>query len=355
MNADSLAFLERLMSVPCPSGFEQPAQRIISARLEKYADRVWTDVHGNVISVINEGAPLRIMFAGHADEIGFMVTHIDEKGYVYAASIGGNDQTLCAGMRVNIHGPRGPVLGVFGKKPIHLMRPDERDKAHKLRDLWSDIGAKDRKDAEKCVEVGDPITYTVGFERLLNNIAVARAFDNRAGCFCVCEAMRLLARNKQQVKVSVYGVSTVQEEIGLRGARTSTFGIDPHVGIALDVEWATDHPSMDEKEIGSIALGGGPVLAKGANINPVALKRLRAAAKKAKVPYQMVASPGATGTDANAIQVTRSGVATALIGIPNRYMHTPVELIHLDDLDNTAKLLARFAQDLTPKTSFIPT
>ncbi len=353
MNADSLKFLEKLMSVPCPSGFEQPAQRLVAARLKKYAERVWTDVHGNVISVLNEGAPTRVMFGGHADEIGFIITHIDDKGYIYAASIGGNDQTLCAGQRVDIHNERGTVRGVFGKKPIHLMTGEERNKALKLKDLWLDIGAKDRKEAEKHVSIGDPATYAAGFERLLNEIVVARGFDNRVGSFCVCEAMRLLARKRLQV--AVYGVSTVQEEIGLRGARTSTFGIDPHVGIALDVGFASDHPNVNVKEVGEVNLGDGPVLHKGANINPVVLRRLHAAAKKGRIPTQFTAEPGATGTDANAMQITRAGVAAALVSIPNRYMHTPVEAVSLQDLDNTAKLLAQFAADLPAKASFVPT
>ena len=253
---------------------------------------------------------------------------------------------------MDIHSEKGVIRGVFGKKAIHLMTGEERNKAMKLKDVWIDIGAKDRKEAEKHVAIGDPITYAVGFEELLNGIVVARGFDNRVGSFCVCETMRILARKR--LKVAVYCVSNVQEEIGLRGARTSTFGVDPHVGIALDVGFASDHPNVNVKVVGEVKLGGGPVLHKGANINPVVLKRLRDSAKKGRIPTQFTAEPGATGTDANAIQITRAGVAAALVSIPNRYMHKPVEAVSLKDLDNTAKLLAQFAADLPAKQSFIP-
>jgi endoglucanase len=354
MHEDSLSFLRELMSVSCPSGFEQPGQRVMRERMKNYADRVQTDVHGSVMGVLNEDAKLRVMLAGHVDEIGFMVQHIDEKGFLSVGTIGGNDQTMCAGKRVIVHGPKGPVLGVFGKKAIHLMKPDERDKAMKLRDLWIDIGATDKEDAESVVEIGDPITYTYGFEEMRNGMVVGRGFDDRAGAFVVAETLRLLSEQRDALKVAVFGVSTVQEEIGLRGARTSAFGVDPDVGIAIDVEFASDHPNANEKEIGTVHLGKGPVVTKGANVNPEVLRRLRQASENGDVPIQLVGVGGATGTDANAIQVTRSGVAAGLLGVPNRYMHTPVEMVHLDDLENCARLLARFILDLDADTSFIP-
>ena len=352
MNADSLKFLKELMSVACPSGFEQAAQRIIRRRMKRYCDRVETDVHGNVYMVKNEDAPLKVMLAGHVDEIGFMLTHIDDKGFLYAAPIGGVDQTMCAGSRVSIHGVKGVVKGVFGKKAIHLMSAEERRKAVTLENLWIDIGARNGREARRRVAVGDYAVYDCAFTELANDIVAARAFDNRIGAFVVAETMRLIARRK--LRVAVFGVSTVQEEIGLRGARTSAYRIDPDVGIALDVGHATDHPNVDAKKHGSVKLGGGPVLARGANINPVVDKLLLAAAKKRRIPYQYAAEPGATGTDANAIQVTRAGVAAGLVSIPNRYMHTPVEAVHLKDVENCAKLLAGFVQDLSPRQRFIP-
>jgi putative aminopeptidase FrvX len=339
MNAESLTFLKNLMDATCPSGYEQNAQRLVRRRMERYADSITTDVHGNVIMALNKKAPLRVMLAGHIDEIGFMITHIDEKGYAYAAAVGGIDESLCAGRRIVIHGRNGPVKGVFGKKPIHLMSPDDRKKVAALEDLWIDMGARNKRDADKMVAVGDIAVYDC-------------AFDDRIGAFVVCETLRLLAGKR--LKVAVYGVTTVQEEVGLRGARTSAFSIDPHVGIAIDVGFATDHPTVDPKKHGTAELGKGPMLHRGPNINPVVDRLLEKAAKTRHIPHQYTAEPRATGTDANAMQVNRGGVAAALISIPNRYMHTPVEAVHLKDVENTAKLLAGFIEDLKPEQSFIP-
>jgi endoglucanase len=309
-------------------------------------------VHGNVIAVRNEGAPVRVMLAGHCDEIGFMLTHIDGEGFLSFQAIGGVDPAVVPGMRVLVHDERGAVRGVIGRKPIHLLKEEERGKGVKLESLWIDIGAKNKKDAEKCVAVGGVATFDVGFDELRNDVVVARGFDDRVGSFVVVETMRLLSRRRPQA--AVYAVSTVQEEIGLRGARTSAFGIDPHVGIAVDVGFASDYPGADKKEVGDVKLGGGPILHVGPNINPVVARLMAKAAKQARIKTQMQAEPRATGTDANAIQVTRSGVAAGLVSIPNRYMHTPVEAVHLRDLENAAKLLAEFVMMLTPRTSFIP-
>ena len=245
MRKESLAFLEELLGVPSPSGFEQPAQKVVRKYLAGVADEVKTDVHGNVIACLNPGAATRVMLAGHVDEIGLMVTHVTEKGYIYFASIGGVDPALVPGQRVHVHGRKGDVLGVVGKKPIHHMDEEDRKRVPKMRDLWIDIGAKDRKDALKRIAIGDPVTFTVGFDRLLNGLVVARGFDDRIGAFVVADTIRTLAEKKP--RVAVYGVSTVQEEIGLRGARTSAFGIDPHAGIAVDVGFATDAPDSDQK------------------------------------------------------------------------------------------------------------
>ncbi len=352
MRKESLALLRKMVETPSPSGFEQPVQRIVRAALKSIADEVKTDVHGNVIAALNpEGKP-RVMLAGHCDEIGLMVTYVNEKGFVYFSAIGGVDANLLPGARLIVHGEKGPVLGVVGRKPIHLMSADDRKAGVKMESLFLDIGAKDKKDALKRVAVGDPITFERGLHLLPNDLAVSAGFDDKIGAFVVTETMRLLQR--RSFKAAVFGVSTVQEEIGLRGARTSAFGIDPDVGIAIDVGHATDYPGADEKRTGEAALGKGPLLHRGANINPVVEKRLFAAAKKARVPHQVTAEPRGTGTDANAIQISRAGVAAGLVSIPNRYMHTPVEMISLRDLENAAKLLAEFICGLTERTSFIP-
>jgi len=352
MRKESLEFLRKLIEAPSPSGYEQPAQKIVRRYMEPYASEVRTDVHGNVIGVCNPGGKLRVMLAGHCDEIGFMVTHITNEGYIHFAAIGGVDAVVAVSQRAYIHTGNGKILGAIGRKAIHLMDADDRKKVPKIEDLWLDIGAKDKKEAQKLVEIGDPITFTAGFEPLRNNLAVARGFDDRVGAFVATETLRLLRRKKP--KVAVYAVSTVQEELGLRGAKTSAFGVDPHVGIAIDVGHATDYPGAEKKRVGDVAVGKGPILHRGANINPVVGKRLIDTAKRRKIPYQLTGEPRATGTDANAIQLTRSGVAAALVSIPNRYMHTPVEVVSLDDLDNAAKLLAEFCLSLSERADFTP-
>ncbi|MBT4484461.1 MAG: M42 family peptidase, partial [Candidatus Latescibacteria bacterium] len=267
--------------------------------------------------------------------------------------IGGFDESIIPGRRVNIHAANGPVTGVIGKPPIHLMSGEDRDKATKIKDICIDIGAKDKQDTESIISIGDPITYTYDFMELRNGLASARGFDDRIGSFIVSEVLRNLSGLKE-LKASVYGVSTVQEEIGLRGAATSAFGIDPQVGIATDVTHATDYPGVNKKQVGDIKLGGGAVIARGPNINPRVFELLEDTAKKKGVAYQVEGIPRGTGTDANAIQLTRAGVATGLISIPLRYMHTPVETLNIRDVQQIIKLMTGFAEALTPDMDFTP-
>ncbi|HHN47194.1 MAG TPA: M42 family peptidase [Planctomycetes bacterium] len=355
MEKTARKFLYELLEAASPSGFEAAAVKVVKHYVSAFADEVRVDVHGNLIASVNPKGSLRLMLAGHVDEIGLMVTYIDDDGYVYFTGVGGHDQLLAAGMRVKIFGPGGPVTGVIGKKPIHLMPPEDRSKAPKHKDLWIDIGVSKKKEAEKLVAVGDVVIFDAGVAELKGARIAARGLDDRIGAFTVMETLKLISKKRSQLNdTAVYAVATVQEEIGLRGARTSAFGIDPHVGIAVDVGFATDFPTVDKKELGQAKLGSGPILHRGPNINVVVEKLLLETAKREKLPFQITAEPGATGTDANAIQVTRSGVAAGLVSIPNRYMHTPVEVVDLVDVDNAAKLLAAFALRISPRTSFIP-
>ncbi len=352
MNQDSTDFLRELIGTASPSGFEWGIQNILRKRMKPFCDEVRSDVHGNVIGVVNAGAPLRVMLSGHCDEIGFIVMHIDDRGYIYFSSVGGVDPAVISGQRVTVHAKGGDVFGVIGRKPIHLLEAEERGKPLKMHELFIDIGAKKKKDAEKLVAVGDYVTIDVGLREMRNGLVAGRGFDDRAGAFVVAETLRRLKDRK--LKVAVYGVTTVQEEIGLRGAQTSAYGIDPHVGIAIDVGFASDFPGCDPKRTGECVLGKGPVLHRGPNINPVLGRLMETSAKKHKIPIQITAEPRATGTDANAMQVNRAGVAAALVSIPNRYMHTPVEVISLEDLDACSRLLADFLSDLAADQTFIP-
>lgn len=354
MDKGRVEFLRKCVDTISPSGFEEEMSRIWRAEADKFADRTWADVNGNAYAVVNEGGSPRVMLAGHMDEIGLMITYIDDKGFLSFAPIGGWDPQVLPGQRVRIRGKKGVIVGVVGRKPIHLLEAEERKKVVKFDGLWIDIGAKDKKDAEKHVSIGDPAVLDYGFVPLLNDLAAARAFDDRVGAFVILEAARLAS--EMNPKAAIYAVGTVQEEIGLRGAHTSAFGIDPQVGIAVDVGFATDTPGMgnEKKKVGDIAMGKGPMIARGPNINPKLFDLLVSTAKKEKIPYQVEGAPRGTGTDANAIQLTRAGVATGLISIPNRYMHSPCEVVHLGDLENIAKLIAHTVVSIDDTTDFIP-
>lgn len=352
MQKESLRFLRDLISIPSPSGFEAGVQAVVRRRMQTYCDETRLDVHGNAIGIINPQAPIRIMLAGHCDEIGLMIMHIDDKGFLYFSTVGGVDPQVLISQRVKVHSRKGSVFGVIGRKPVHLMDSEEARKPLKFHELWIDIGAKDKKDARKYVSVGDYATIEGGLVEMKNDLVAGRGFDDRVGSFVVVETLRRLKGRK--LKVAVFGVSTVQEEIGLRGARTSAFGIDPHIGIAIDVGLATDYPGGEPKITGECVMGKGVLLHRGPNINPVLEAMIENTAKKTRIPYQVTPEPRATGTDANAIQINKSGVAVALLSIPNRYMHTSVELVSLKDLDNASKLLAEFIAGLGGRLDFVP-
>jgi putative aminopeptidase FrvX len=352
MDSTSLDFFKKILETPSPSGFERPVQDLVRQYVGDAADQVSTDLHGNVIAVKNPGAKLRVMLAGHCDQIGMLVQHIDNEGFIYAQPIGGWDPQVLIGQRMTIWTASGAVPAVIARKPIHLLAEDERNKVPKLKDLWLDIGAKDKADAADSINIGDPVTLELGYRPLRNNLACAPAMDDKSGLWVVLEAFRRAAQ--KPLDCALYAVSTVQEEIGLRGAQTSSFGIDPQVGIAVDVTHATDCPTIDKKQEGDVALGRGPVIYRGPNMNPVVVERLIQTAKSAELPYQLAASGRATPTDANTMQVNRAGMAVALVSVPNRYMHSPVEMISLEDIDRAADLLAGFVAGLKADDDFRP-
>ena len=352
MQADSYEFLKRIVDTPGPSGYEQQVQKVFQERVRPYSDKVHTDVMGNVIAARNPSGSPRVMLAGHADEIGFIVRFISDEGFIYFGQIGGHDSVVAVGQRVYVHTDSGPILGVLGRKAIHLLDHEERAKVPKTDDLWIDIGVDNKKEAQEIVQIGDCVTYAQELQRLQGERATARSFDNKMGCYIVAEAMRLL--HDKKLSCSVYGVATVQEEIGLRGARTSAYEINPLVGIATDVGHAMDFPGSEKKKVGDVKLGGGPIIARGANINPKVFSLLVKTAKEMEIPYQIEAVAGGTGTDANAMQMSRAGMATGLISVPLRYMHTPCEVMNLDDIDNAAKLMAGFVERVTSDIDWTP-
>ena len=352
MNSQSQDFLKSILTTPSVTGFVEPVQQIVRDYAAPFADTIRTDIHGNVIAARNPDAPLRVMLAGHCDQIGLIVNYIDKEGFIYVLTVGGWDIQNLVGIRVKIWTATGPVDGVIGKKPIHLMDDDDRKKVPKIKDMWIDIGAKDKEETEKIFSVGDPITVELEYRELRNNLIAAPATDDKAGVWVIMEALRRI--DPAKLKVGVFAVSTVQEEVGCRGAMTSSFGIDPHVGIATDVTFATDCPTIKKEENGEVKLGGGPVLTRGPNITTKLVNGLIDVAKQHEIPVQIVAEGKLTGTDARSIQVNRSGVATALMSIPNRYMHTPVEMISLLDIDYAADLMARYCESIDPSVSYVP-
>ena len=271
----------------------------------------------------------------------------------FFGAIGGVDPHLSPGQRIEIHTAKGPVAGIIGKKAIHLIDPKDRDTVIKLKDQYIDIGCSSREEVEALVNIGDPVTFAVGVQKLQGDRVTSRAFDDKMGAFIVSQVLRQVQSAGGAV-AELYSVSTVQEEIGLRGGATSVYGIDPDVGIAVEVTHATDYPEVDARSIGRVEVGKGPVIARGANINPVLFDLIVKTAEKEQIPLQIIGVPRATGTDANVMQLSRGGVATALVGVPLRYMHTPVELLSLTDLESTIKLLTALVLQMEKEQTFIP-
>ena len=346
-------FLKQLLETPSPTGYEVPVADVVRERLSGTADEIRTDVMGSVHALLkgNADGP-SLMLAAHMDEIGLMVTYISDDGYLSVAAIGGVDAAILPGLRVDVHTDGGTLRGVVGRKPIHLIKADERKNVTPIDQLVIDLGMPGKK-VKELVRIGDAITFGVGYERFGKHMAVSRAFDDKVGVWVAVRVLEKLAK-AGLAAVDFIATATVQEEIGTRGATTSAYGVNPDVAIAFDVTHATDYPGIDKTKHGDFVCGGGPVIARGPNINPLVYERLVAAAEKEGIPYQIEAEPSVTGTDARAIQVARGGIPCGLVSVPLRYMHTPTEVVCLKDLQATVDLLVRFALDLEEDACFVP-
>jgi len=335
--------LDKLLRSAAPSGYEGPAAEVWR-EAASFAE-LSTDGLGSSIAQIGEGAPL-LAVVGHIDEIGLVVTHIDEKGFLWFGPIGGWDPQILVGQRVAVRGKDGLVPGVVGRKPIHLLDPDQRKKVVELKGLHIDIGAADGDEAAEMVRVGDPVTIATEPMRVAGDRLVSRAMDNRLGAYVALEALR---RSKERGGLAggFAAIAAVQEEIGLFGARTSAFEVRPDLAIAVDVTHATDAPGIDEKEVGSRPFGSGPMIGRGSTLSPKVFELLVEAAEEAGIEHTVGASGRGTSTDADAIQISRSGIPTGLVSIPLRYMHSPVEMVDLADVEATIELIAAFAGRLT--------
>jgi putative aminopeptidase FrvX len=354
MTDNEYQLLEELIATPSPTGHEQALQRIVRRELAPLAQTIQIDMLGNLVATLpcSTEKPLKVMLTAHCDEIGFLIKYIDANGFLFFAPVGGVDPHLVPGQRVHIHTSKGPLLGVIGKKPIHLMEAKDKERVIPFAEQFVDIGCISRDEAAALVAIGDPMTIRVGLERLQNDRVTGRAFDDRVGVFAMLRATQLAAGKALPCQLSA--VSVVQEEIGLRGAQPATFGVEPDVALILEIGHASDTPTNDPKVVGEAKLGGGPVLSRGPNINPALFSLLLETAKEEGIPVQVIGEHRATSTDASVIQLSRSGVATALVRVPTRYVHTSSEVLSLADLDAAVRLLAATVVQIRDRLSFIP-
>ena len=339
-------FLKTLLNTPSPSGFETRGQKVWVDYVRQFADSVEIDAYGNAFATLNpasgKGDPT-VLISGHVDELGLMISHISDEGFLYFRGIGGVDRTLIRGQRMTIHGADGAVPGVTGLLAIHMQEQEDRNKVPEMHTMHIDIGVSSRKEAEKLVCIGDPVTYAAEFQELQGGRFAARGCDNRIGAWTAAEGLRLASLNKKNLKAKLVAVSTIQEENGLYGATMVGYSVHPDVALVVDVTHATDIPNCSKSKHGEIGMGKGPVISLGSVNHPVVNARLREVAEKAKISLQFEANPRWSGTDADAIFKQKGGIPTVSIGVPNRYMHSPVEMIQYSDLEQVGELLAAFA------------
>ena len=353
MRKQSLSFLEAVTNAPAPGGHEAPVQRLWLDYVRPYADEIYTDAYGNVAAILNPEARPRVMIDSHCDEICLIVKHIDDKGFVYVQAFGGIVISTLKSKRVNIHTSKGVVRGVFESVPKWIRNGKGEDTTpEKLHETWIDIGAKDGKEARKLVEIGGMVTFEEQFEMLNKNIAVGRAFDNKAGTWVTAEAFRLIAESRVKPQCCVIATSSTHEETGLHGAKMLGDALKPDVMLAIDMTHSTDTPEVDQRRLGKVEMGKGPSIGIGRENHPEITRRLRKVAKAKKIPVQMEAFSAVGGTDALAVWTQNGGVPVSVVSVPNRYMHSTVEMIHLTDMENCAKLVSDFCLDIRKNEQF---
>jgi endoglucanase len=352
MRDESIRFLEKLLNTPSPVGHEARGQRVWLDYAGKFADETYTDAYGNAVAVFNKGGSPRLMLAGHADEIAMVVNYISSDGFIYVKKLGGVDPAITKAQRVSIHTRKGPVRGVVGNVAPHLTKQSKDKKAPEIHELFIDIGVSSKKDAEALVRIGDPITLVDQFEMLRGDLAISRAFDNRIGTFAVAETLRLLRESRKKINAEVCAVSNIMEEIGLLGARQIAYALKPDIALVVDVTHATDYPTVNQQQHGEVSIGKGPTLTHGGCNHPEIVARLEELAHAERIHLQHEAQSATSGTDTDVIFWTRGGIPSALISLPNRYMHSPVELVSLRDLEQIPRLMFAFATGLKKAEQF---
>ncbi len=352
LNKASENFLEAYLNNASPTGFESSGQQLWLDYIRPYIDDHIIDTYGTVVGVVNPDAPYKVVIEAHADEISYFVHYITADGYIYLRRNGGSDHQIAPSKRVDIHTPKGIVKGVFGWPAIHT-RKAGKEEAPSMKNIFLDVGAKDKKEVEKMgIHVGCVVTYEDTFMLLNKNWYVARALDNRAGGFMIAEVARILHEQGTELPFGLYITNSVQEEIGLRGAQMIAERISPDVAIVTDVTHCTQTPMMNKIENGDVAAGKGPGITYGPAVQNNLLQRIIDSANAEKIPLQRMAASRFTGTDTDAFAYSNKGVASALISLPLRYMHTTVEMVHRDDVENCIKLILATLKRIKPHEDF---
>ena len=352
MRSESLEFLRTLVNTPSPVGHETRGLRAWLDRVKQHAVQTESDAYGNCVATLNPGAGPRLMLAAHADEIAMAVSYVTTEGYIHVRRTGGIDPAITKAQRVVIHGRNGPVKGVVGNVAPHLMKAEGDPKPPKIHDLFIDVGTASRDETLQLVRIGDPITLSDEFDVLRGDLAVARAFDNRIGTWAVAETLRLLQPVAAELQWEICAVANVQEEVGLLGARQLAYSLHPAAALVVDVTHATDYPTVDPRQHGDIRLGKGPAITHGGCNHVEVVARLESVAAASNIPLQHEAMSASSGTDTDVIFWTRGGIPSALISLPNRYMHSPVEVVHLGDLEKIPELMAAFCRSLRKDETF---
>lgn len=352
MRTESRNFLEKYLNIASPTGFEYPGQQVWLDYMKPYIDDYISDTYGTIVGVINPKAEYKVVIEAHADEISWFVSYITDDGYIYLKRNGGSDYMIAPSKRVNIHTKKGVVKAVFGWPAIHV-RNHQKDEAPSLKNIFLDCGCSSKKEVEKLgVHVGCVATFEDELIMLNNKYFVGRALDNKMGGFVIAEVARMLKENKKKLPFGLYVVNSVQEEIGLRGAEMISRRINPNVAIVTDVTHDTHAPMYDKKSQGDTKSDCGPVLTYGPAVHNNVLNMLINVATKKKIKFQRDTVSRSTGTDTDAFAYSGMGVASALISIPLKYMHTTVEMVHKNDIENTIKLMYEFLLQLKAGTDF---
>jgi len=354
LDKESQSFLEDLLITPSPTGYEADGQKVWKEYVKKYSDKVETDAYGSVVAKVETNMDVAtVMIEAHADEIGMVVQHISDDGFITLNKLGGSDSTIARAKRVYIHSKKGRVLGVVGNKAIHLQ--DSKNGGGKQpawKDIYVDIGAESKDEALELVQIGDPVTYTDEVEYLNDEIITARALDNRIGGFVIAQVLRKLRKRKKDLKVNVIALNSVQEEVGGFGARMMSFRHMPDAALVTDVTHATDTPGVNNKEHGSIKMGGGPTVQHGGANHPAVVRLVEVAAEKADISVQHEATSVRTGTDTDSIFYQKTGIPSALVSLPLRYMHSPVETASLKDVEALIELMTESILQMRPDQTF---